>query len=105
LALYQANEVGDEDGSVTFCGKKKINIFMLSIAYEGQAIPIFWKLLDKAGNSNLEERKGLQRFPKTRNRCKRFQTPQYTFFRYGLNFIREAIFQVAQSPDKIMKCL
>ena len=28
-----------------YWGKKKINIFMLGIAYEGIAIPLFWKLL------------------------------------------------------------
>lgn len=42
-----------------FRGKKKINIFMLSIAHEGMAIPIFWIMLDKAGNSNFEEQQKL----------------------------------------------
>jgi Transposase DDE domain len=42
-----------------FFGKKKINIFMLAVAYEGLAIPLFWCLLDKSGNSNFQERKGL----------------------------------------------
>lgn len=44
-----------------YWGKKKINIFMLSIAYEGQAIPLFWHLLDKGGSSNLQEQKALIR--------------------------------------------
>lgn len=38
-----------------FRGKSKINIFMLSICYEGIAIPIFWRLLSKAGNSTGQE--------------------------------------------------
>jgi len=42
-----------------FRGKSKINIFMLSIAYEGMAIPLFWKLLPKAGSSNFTEQKEL----------------------------------------------
>lgn len=42
-----------------FYGKNKINIFMLSIAYEGMAIPIFWTMLPKAGNSNFNEQKEL----------------------------------------------
>ena len=42
-----------------FFGKKKINIFMLAVAYEGLAIPLFWRLLDKGGNSNIQEQKGL----------------------------------------------
>ena len=32
---------------------------MLGIAYEGMAIPLFWQLLPKAGNSNLKEQKEL----------------------------------------------
>lgn len=32
---------------------------MLAIAYEGMAIPLFWKLLPKAGSSNLKEQKEL----------------------------------------------
>ena len=42
-----------------FWGKQKINIFMLSIAHEGMAIPVFWIMLDKAGNSNFEEQRKL----------------------------------------------
>src|ERR1700733_12328971 len=42
-----------------YFGKRKINIFMLAVAYEGLAIPIFWSLLDKAGSSNFRERKDL----------------------------------------------
>ena len=37
-------------------GKKNINILMLSITYKGIAIPLFWRLLDKKGNSNTNER-------------------------------------------------
>ena len=42
-----------------YWGKKKINIFMLAVAYEGISIPLFWKCLPKAGNSNFKERKDL----------------------------------------------
>jgi len=37
-------------------GKNNINILMLSITYKGIAIPLFWKLLEKKGNSNTTER-------------------------------------------------
>ncbi len=36
--------------------QKKINILMLSIVYKGIAIPLYWDLLDKRGNSNTDER-------------------------------------------------
>lgn len=42
-----------------YWGKKKINVFMLSIAHEGMAIPVFWIMLHKAGNSNFEEQRKL----------------------------------------------
>jgi len=38
-----------------YWGKKKINILTLGICYEGIAIPIFWKLLDKGGNATSKE--------------------------------------------------
>ena len=38
-----------------YWGKRKINILILAIAYEGLAIPIFWKLLEKAGNATGKE--------------------------------------------------
>lgn len=37
-------------------GKSNINILMLSIVYKGIALPIFWHLLSKRGNSDTEER-------------------------------------------------
>ena len=37
-------------------GKTDINVFMLSVCYEGIAFPVLWKMLDKRGNSNYEER-------------------------------------------------
>lgn len=37
-------------------GRREINILMLGIAYRGIAVPIFWTLLPKAGNSNTTER-------------------------------------------------
>ena len=46
-----------------FWGKAKINILTLAIAYEGVAIPIFWCLLNKAGNATaVEHRAMLVRF-------------------------------------------
>jgi hypothetical protein len=32
---------------------------VLAVAYKGVAIPLFWTLLDKRGNSNTQERKDL----------------------------------------------
>jgi hypothetical protein len=40
-----------------YWGKQKINVFMLGIAHEGMAIPLFWELLPKAGCSNFKEQK------------------------------------------------
>lgn len=40
-------------------GKTDINIFMLSVCYDGIAFPILWKMLAKRGNSNSEERVAL----------------------------------------------
>lgn len=37
-------------------GKSDINILTLAIAYKGIAIPIYWELLDKKGNSDTQER-------------------------------------------------
>jgi hypothetical protein len=42
-----------------FWGKSKINILTLAIAYEGVAIPIFWTLLDKAGNATAQEHQAI----------------------------------------------
>jgi len=42
-----------------YWGRKKINVFMLSVAHEGMAIPLFWIMLPKAGNSNFKEQKKL----------------------------------------------
>lgn len=37
-------------------GKKKLNVLMLSAAYEGIAIPLYWIWLNKGGNSRYDER-------------------------------------------------
>lgn len=37
-------------------GKKNLNILMLAVVYKGMAIPVYWLLLDKKGNSNTRER-------------------------------------------------
>jgi len=51
-------------------GKADINILTLGIAFKGTAIPIFWILLDKKGNSDTAERielmqKFIQKFGKS----------------------------------------
>ncbi len=44
-------------------GKKNINILTLAIVYKGTAIPVYWLILNKQGNSNQKERIALlQRF-------------------------------------------
>ena len=44
-------------------GKTDINVFMLSVCYEGIAFPLLWQMLEKKGNSNQQERIDLmQRF-------------------------------------------
>jgi len=40
-------------------GRCHINILMLGVVHEKVCIPLFWVLLDKAGNSNARERTGL----------------------------------------------
>ncbi len=46
-------------------GKANINIFMLGVVYQGIAIPLYWEMLDKRGNTNQLERKDIiQRFIK-----------------------------------------
>jgi hypothetical protein len=52
-------------------GKKSINMLMLAVVYKGIAIPIYWLLLNKKGNSNAKERIALlkrfiKQFGKTR---------------------------------------
>ena len=37
-------------------GEKNINILVLAVVYRGIAIPIYWTLLNKRGNSNYRER-------------------------------------------------
>ena len=40
-------------------GAVDIHFLVLGIAYRGIAVPVFWSVLDKAGNSNTAERKAL----------------------------------------------
>lgn len=42
-----------------FWGKAKINILVLAVAYEGVAIPLFWCLLNKAGNATAREHRAI----------------------------------------------
>lgn len=38
-----------------YWGKSKINVLMLSVAYEGLSIPLMWQMLNKAGNASAKE--------------------------------------------------
>lgn len=40
-------------------GKKNINILVLAVVYKGVAIPVYWLLLNKRGNSSTRERVAL----------------------------------------------
>ena len=40
-------------------GKTRFNILMLGIVHDGVAFPLLWKMLDKKGNSNSDERMDL----------------------------------------------
>lgn len=42
-----------------YFGKKKINVLTLAIAYEGIAIPILWRFLNKAGNASAKEHRAI----------------------------------------------
>jgi hypothetical protein len=42
-------------------GEKNINILMLAVVYKGVAIPIYWVLLNKKGNSSTRERIALMK--------------------------------------------
>jgi len=42
-------------------GKKNINILTLAIVYRGAAIPVYWLILNKRGNSNQHERIALMK--------------------------------------------
>ena len=37
-------------------GKSDINILTLAVVFKGIAIPLYWELLDKRGNSDTNER-------------------------------------------------
>lgn len=55
-------------------GRYTINILVLGVAYRGVAVPLFWTLLAKAGNSNTAERIALMErflrvFPVARIQC------------------------------------
>lgn len=55
-------------------GRDTINILVLGVAYRGVAVPLFWTLLAKAGNSNTAERIALMErflrvFPVARIQC------------------------------------
>ena len=44
-------------------GKKNLNLLVLAVVYKGAAIPVYWLVLNKQGNSNQRERRAqLSRF-------------------------------------------
>ena len=57
--LFLMYFTGDKQVSLTMdrtnwkWGKSNINILMVGVAYKGSAIPLFWEMLDKQGNSNI----------------------------------------------------
>lgn len=42
-------------------GKKNLNILMLAVVYKGVAVPVYWLLLNKKGNSDTRERIALMK--------------------------------------------
>ncbi|MGH7249946.1 MAG: IS4 family transposase [Minisyncoccia bacterium] len=64
LLIFQMFSLGDKytlilDRTNWKWGKTPINILMLSIAYRGISIPLFWTVLSLEGNSCAEDRMGL----------------------------------------------
>lgn len=49
------------DRTIWFWGKQEINILFLAVVYKGTAIPIYWLVLNKKGNSNTRERIALMK--------------------------------------------
>ncbi|MGF1528140.1 MAG: transposase, partial [Candidatus Competibacterales bacterium] len=47
------------DRTTWYRGQTPINLLVLAVVYQGTAVPLFWKALDKTGNSNTQERKHL----------------------------------------------
>jgi hypothetical protein len=56
LLPCQSNLVLSIDRTNWQFGKTDINIFMLSVCYDGIAFPLLWKMLAKRGNTNTKER-------------------------------------------------
>jgi hypothetical protein len=56
LLPCQSNLIISIDRTNWQFGKTDINIFMLSVCYQGIAFPLLWKLLAKKGNTNTQER-------------------------------------------------
>ena len=56
LLPHQTNLTISIDRTNWKFGKTDINIFMLSVCFEGMAMPVMWMMLPKKGNSNSLER-------------------------------------------------
>src|SRR3982750_1233797 len=56
LLPCQSNLILSIDRTNWQFGKTDINIFMLSVCYDGIAFPLLWKMLAKKGNTNTKER-------------------------------------------------
>ena len=73
-------------------GAVDINFLVLGIAYRGIALPVFWSLLDKAGNSNTAERMALmERFLAV------FGAERIAVLRADREFVGEAWFRWLQT--------
>lgn len=73
-------------------GKKDINILMLAVVYKGVAVPVYWVLLNKKGNSNTRERIALlKRF------IREFGKERIVKFLADREFVREKWFNWLQS--------
>jgi len=56
LLPKQDNLILSIDRTNWMFGQSNINIFMLGVVYKGVAFPLMFKILDKRGNSNVDER-------------------------------------------------
>lgn len=60
--IMQLFDIGDEPYYLTLdrtnwrWGKKNLNLLTLGVVYKGAAIPVYWLVLNKKGNSNQRER-------------------------------------------------
>lgn len=74
-------------------GKAEVNFLVLGVAYRGMAVPVFWSVLDKAGNSGTAERIALmERF------LKAFGASRVAALLAGREFVGEEWFRWLHLP-------